>query len=550
MKLSGSQIILKVLKSKGVDTIFGYPGGAVIPFFDTLYDETQNFKIYRPAHEQNGVHSADGYARSTGKVGVFVGTSGPGATNTITGIATAYMDSIPILIITGQVPNTLIGKDSFQEIDITGMTLPITKHNYLIRKIDDLQETIENAFDVAKNGRPGPVLVDIPKDIFLSEYEYKENKNYNNKKNLTTNIKNIEQAINLINNSKKPIIYAGGGIRISKTDNLLTKFAEKSSIPVANSFMGLGTINRNHILSMGFLGMHGSKSTNLAVTKCDLLIAIGVRFNDRVIGNPNRFAPNANIIHIDIDNTEIDKNISNCIPLMGDFKIILKELIDKVNTINRENWLNEINTLKINEKITNEFTPNNIIKTINKFYNKNTILVTDVGQHQMWCGQYWKFQKSNEFITSGGLGTMGFGIGAAIGAQIGNTNKNTILITGDGSFRMSSQELVTISTYNIPIRIIMFNNGTLGMVRQWQKLFHNKRYSQTDLLNNVNYKTLVSAYNIQSYCIKDINNLEKYLSETINIKSPIFFECIIDKDYNVFPMVPPGKPIDEIMLND
>lgn len=550
MKLTGSQIILRVLREKGADTLFGYPGGAIIPFFDAIYDEMDYFKLYRPAHEQNGVHAADGYARTTGKVGVFVGTSGPGATNTITGIATAFMDSVPLLVITGQVANSQIGKDSFQEIDVTGITLSITKHNYLVRNIADLQKVIEEAYEVAKSDRPGPVLVDVPKDVLLDTYEYNEKKHEHHIKHFESDLSNIEKACQLINSAKRPVLYVGGGVKISKTDNLLRQFSEKASIPVANSFMGLGTVDRNHPLSLGFLGMHGARETNMAVTECDLLIAIGARFSDRVIGNPNRFAPKANIIHIDVDFTELDKNIANCLPIMGDFKTILTELINSVEKTDRKEWLEQIANWKVEKTDTTSFTPDNIIQTINSVYNDNTIVATDVGQHQMWTGQNWKFKHSNEFVSSGGLGTMGFGLGASIGAQLGNPDKNTVLIIGDGCFRMSSQELVTVSAYNVPVRIFMFNNKALGMVRQWQKLFNNKRYSHTDIGNDVNYTALAEAYGIKSYRIEDLDSLKKALEETKDLKAPVFFDCAIDKDFNVFPMVPPGKPIDEILFSD
>ncbi len=549
MKLSGSQIILKVLREKGIDTLFGYPGGAVIPFFDALYDELDYFKMYRPAHEQNGVHAADGYARSTGKLGVFIATSGPGATNTITGIANAYMDSTPLLVISGQVANTLIGKDSFQEVDITGITLSITKHNYLVRKIENLEDVIREAIDVALSGRPGPVLVDIPKDVFVNQYEYKGKPIEYNDNILVPNEDKIEKAVNLINESKKPVIYAGGGIRISKNDNLLLQLAEKAGIPVANSFMGLGTIPRNNDLSLGFVGMHGFKETNMAVTNCDLLIAIGARFSDRVIGNPDKFAPNAKIIHIDIDSTEIDKNTSQCIPLIGDMKSILINLIEKVDKKDRNNWLNEIMSCKVKSDIDGQFVPENILGNINKVYNENAIVVTDVGQHQMWTGQYWKFNKSNEFITSGGLGTMGFGFGAAIGAKVGNPDKNTIFITGDGSFRMSCEELVTISKYKIPVKIIMLNNNALGMVRQWQRMFSQARYSETDNYDDVNYQKLVEAYDIKGYKAESLKELNYILEETYNINESIFIECRISPECSVYPIVPPGRPIDELLLN-
>ncbi len=549
MKLSGSQIILKVLKEKGIDTLFGYPGGAVIPFFDALYDELDYFKVYRPAHEQNGVHAADGYARSTGKLGVFIATSGPGATNTITGIANAYMDSTPLLVISGQVANTLIGKDSFQEVDITGITLSVTKHNYLVRRVEDLEAVIREAVDVALEGRPGPVLVDVPKDVFLKECEYKGIEVVREYELVVPSNELLKKAAALINDAKKPVIYAGGGIRISKNDDLLLKFAEKTGIPVANSFMGLGTIPRSNELSLGFVGMHGFKETNMAVTNCDLLIAIGARFSDRVIGNPDKFAPNAKIIHIDIDSTEIDKNTSECIPLIGDMKSILQNLIELSNSQSRKEWLEEIMLSRVKSDIGGQFIPENILKRINKSYNQNTMVVTDVGQHQMWSGQFWKFNKSNEFITSGGLGTMGFGFGAAIGAQIGNPNKKTVFVTGDGSFRMSCEELVTISKYKLPVKIVMLNNNALGMVRQWQRMFSDARYSETDNYDDVDYLKLVDAYGIKGYKAETLEELDDTLEKTQNANETIFIECRISPECSVYPIVPPGRPIDELLLN-
>ncbi|MDD4088897.1 MAG: biosynthetic-type acetolactate synthase large subunit [Tissierellia bacterium] len=548
MKLSGSQIILKVLKEKGVDTLFGYPGGAVIPFFDALYDELDYFKVYRPAHEQNGVHAADGYARSTGKLGVFIATSGPGATNTITGIANAYMDSVPLLVICGQVANALIGKDSFQEVDITGMTLSVTKHSYMVRNIEDLEEAMKEAVEVAMEGRPGPVLVDVPKDVFLTSYEYKGNTETLNIENIVPNERKLNMAAELINNAERPVIYAGGGVRISQNDSLLVKFAEKTGIPVCNSFMGLGTIPRNNKLSLGFVGMHGSTETNIAVTNCDLLIAMGARFSDRVIGSPDKFAPKAKIIHIDVDSTEVDKNTYESIPLLGSMRDILTKLLDRAEEKDRSSWLEEIMSKKLKKDIEGLFVPENIFKEINKHYKENTIVATDVGQHQMWTGQFWQFNKSNEFLTSGGLGTMGYGIGAAIGAQVGNTNKKTILVTGDGSFRMNCEELVTIVKYKLPVKIVMFNNNSLGMVRQWQRMFSNARYSETDNYDDVNYQMLCGAYGIKAYKASSIVELEKILMETDNLNEPIFLECKIDQDCSVYPIVPPGRPIDELLI--
>lgn len=550
MKLSGSQIILRVLREKGIETLFGYPGGAVIPFFDALYDELDYFKVFRPAHEQNGVHAADGFARSTGKLGVFIATSGPGATNTVTGIANAYMDSVPLLVISGQVANVLIGKDSFQEVDITGITLSVTKHSYLVRRVEDLEDVIREAAEVAMAGRSGPVLVDVPKDVFLKDCEYK-GKNYDIDKNeaIVPSKEVFELAAELINKAKKPVIYAGGGVRISKNDELLLEFAEKADIPVCNSFMGLGTIPRKHRLSLGFVGMHGSIETNMAVANCDLLIAMGARFSDRVIGSPDKFAPGAKIIHIDVDSTEVDKNTYESIPLIGDMELILEKLLEKTEKNDRSCWLEEIMSKKQKYNIEGQFVPENILKEINKYYDKDTVVATDVGQHQMWTGQYWNFNKSNEFITSGGLGTMGFGIGAAIGAQIGNPDKKTVLITGDGSFRMNCEELVTIAKYKLPVKIIMLNNNTLGMVRQWQRMFSNAKYSETDNYDEVNYQMLAAAYGIKAYKAETLDELKKILEEASNINEPILLECKIDHDCSVYPIVPPGRPIDELLIS-
>lgn len=548
MKLSGSQIILKVLKEKGIDNLFGYPGGAVIPFFDALYDELDYFKVYRPAHEQNGVHAADGFARSTGKLGVFIATSGPGATNTITGIANAYMDSVPLLVLCGQVANALIGKDSFQEVDITGMTLSVTKHSYMVRRTEDLEDVIREAVDVAMEGRPGPVLVDVPKDVFLHTCDYKGISQEQKDINVVPDEDKLNMAAELINNAVRPVIYAGGGVRISKNDSLLVEFAEKTGIPVCNSFMGLGTIPRNNKLSLGFVGMHGYMETNMAVTNCDLLIALGARFSDRVTGSPDKFAPKAKIIHIDIDSTEVDKNTYESIPLLGNMKDILTKLLEKAEKKDRSKWLDEIMSKKLTKDIEGQFVPENILKEINEHYKEDTIVATDVGQHQMWTGQFWQFNKSNEFITSGGLGTMGFGMGAAIGAQVGNPHKKTVLITGDGSFRMNCEELVTIAKYKLPVKIVMLNNNSLGMVRQWQRMFSNARYSETDNYDDVNYQMLSAAYGIKAYKAVSMAELEEILNETNNLDEPIFIECKIDHDCSVYPIVPPGRPIDELLI--
>ena len=550
MKLSGSRIILETLKENNVNTLFGYPGGAVIPLYDALYDERDSFKHIRTAHEQHMVHAADAYARTTGKVGVAIATSGPGATNTVTGIANAYMDSVPIVVITGQVPNMLLGKDSFQEVDITGVTLPITKHNYLVRNVENLAQVVNEAMYIAAEGRPGPVLIDVPKDVFLAETEYvkKDKLNYKEEE-IIPSMDLIERAAKLINASKRPVVYAGGGVRISKNDSLLQKFVEKNDIPTANSFMGFGTMPRDHRLSLGLVGMHGHRETNLAVTESDLIIAIGARFSDRVIGKPDEFAPKAKIIHIDIDDTEIDKNTKDCVPLIGDMKSILELLYEKVEKNSRKEWLKSIVKEKIDDPEKDEFVPKNILETVNEYFKEDTVVATDVGQHQMWTGQFWKFKKSNEFVTSGGLGTMGYGLGAAIGAQVGNPNKDVVLITGDGSFRMNSIELLTLSKYKLPIRMIMMNNHSLGMVRQWQRMFSNSRYSETDTFDFVDNVKLMDAYGIKGFKVKSIEKLNQVLDDTKNLKEAIFIECLIDSNESVYPIVPPGRPINELLLN-
>lgn len=493
MRMSGAKVILECLKKEGIDTIFGYPGGAVIPLYDALYDYSDDFKHIRTSHEQGLVHAADGYARSTNTVGVCFTTSGPGATNAITGIATAFMDSSPMVVISGQVPTSLLGKDSFQEIDITGATLSMTKHNYLVRNTKELVPTIKEAFRVANSGRKGPVLVDVPKDLFLAEMDFSgedydlcqidDYMDYKSDFDLDdeTNIKLLNEAIDIIKESKKPIIYAGGGVKSSDSEEILEKFATKIDTPVLNTLMGLGNIDRKNELSLGMVGMHGSRESNLALSNSDLVIAIGARFSDRVISKSSEFAKNAKIIHIDIDPSEISKNIESNVSLVGDVKLVLSLLIERVESKNNSNWKEEIKRFRKSEGVqTYEFHPQNILKKINEKYEtlkKPTVVVTDVGQHQMWAAKYWNFKGNKSFITSAGLGTMGFGLGAAIGTKVGNVDKNVVLVTGDGSFRMNCNELATVANYNVPMLILLLNNRTLGMVRQWQKLFSNQRYS-------------------------------------------------------------------------
>lgn len=558
--MDGSRVLLECLKKEGVDTIFGYPGGAVIPLYDALYDYKEDFKHVRSAHEQGLVHAADGYARSTGKVGVCFVTSGPGATNAVTGIATAYMDSVPLVVICGQVSTSLLGKDSFQEIDITGVTLSITKHNFLVRKVEDIAPTIKEAFKVANSGRKGPVLIDIPKDLFLTEIDfdisnYESFLNEDRLQKIKTfelnkkNIDNLNKAVNLINNSKCPVIYAGGGVKSSNSEDILLQFAKKIDTPVLNTLMGLGGIDREHELSIGMVGMHGSRESNLALSNSDLIIAIGARFSDRVVGKASEFAKHANIIHIDIDPSEVNKNVGTDVFLIGDINEILNILIDKVYNKNNYTWKQEIYSYKEKEKIEySEFHPQNILRLVNEKFGKNSIVVTDVGQHQMWSAKCWKFSKGKTFITSAGLGTMGFGLGAAIGAKIGNSSKNVVLVTGDGSFRMNCNELATVANYNIPILILLFNNNTLGMVRQWQKLFSNKRYSETDILDNLDYIMLGNSYGIKGYKVDTIDELVKILSK-LKLNKPIILQCNISKDYDVYPIVPPNDALENLICH-
>ncbi|VHY68701.1 acetolactate synthase large subunit [Clostridioides difficile] len=564
MRMNGAKVILECLKKEGIDTIFGYPGGAVIPLYDALYDYSDDFKHIRTSHEQGLVHAADGYARSTNTVGVCFTTSGPGATNAITGIATAFMDSSPMVVISGQVPTSLLGKDSFQEIDITGATLSMTKHNYLVRNTKELVPTIKEAFRVANSGRKGPVLVDVPKDLFLAEMDFSgedydlcqidDYMDYKSDFDLDdeTNIKLLNEAIDIIKESKKPVIYAGGGVKSSDSEEILEKFATKIDTPVLNTLMGLGNIDRKNELSLGMVGMHGSRESNLALSNSDLVIAIGARFSDRVISKSSEFAKNAKIIHIDIDPSEISKNIESNVSLVGDVKLVLSLLIERVESKNNSNWKEEIKRFRKSEGVqTYEFHPQNILKKINEKYEtlkKPTVVVTDVGQHQMWSAKYWNFKGNKSFITSAGLGTMGFGLGAAIGTKVGNVDKNVVLVTGDGSFRMNCNELATVANYNVPMLILLLNNRTLGMVRQWQKLFSNQRYSQTDINENVDYVKLVNAYNIDGYKVSSMEELGKAL-DMIDFNKPVFLQCDIDKDYDVYPIVAPNDALENLICN-
>lgn len=546
--MNGAKALLESLKECGVDTVFGYPGGSVIPLYDALYED-EHFNHIRTAHEQGAVHAADGYARSTGKVGVCFVTSGPGATNTITGLATAYMDSAPLVIISGQVATPLLGRDSFQEVDIVGITFSVTKHNYQVREVEKISEVVKKAFEIAKSGRPGPVLIDIPKDIFLKEFNYEKYiKNEDNHKESKLRDTDMEDIAQLINKSERPIIYAGGGVKISHGENELLELIEKADIPVVNTLMSLGTTPRDHQLSLGLVGMHGFKECNLAVANCDLLLAIGARFSDRVVGDATKFASKAKIIHLDIDSSEVHKNVNAHLAVVGDIKSMVKAITKRVKAKDNSQWKKEIDSWKRQLKDEGAFNPKNILDNFYEKLGKEAFVATDVGQHQMWTAQHWRFNETNKFITSGGLGTMGFGLGAAIGAKVANPDKPVLLVTGDGSFRMNSNELFTVAKYNIPLTILLMNNSALGMVRQWQRMFCGGRYSETDVDESIDYVRLVNAYGIEGHSVDSLKGLKDVLSKVELGKKTVFIECKILKDESVYPIVPPGKPIDTILL--
>lgn len=549
MKLNGSEIIVECLKEQGVDTVFGFPGGAILNIYDALYKHSDEITHILTSHEQGAAHAADGYARATGKVGVCMATSGPGATNLVTGIATAYMDSVPLVAITANVTVPLLGKDSFQEIDIAGVTMPITKHSYIVKDVHVLADTIRNAFTIAQEGRPGPVLIDVTKDVTANICEYvKKAQQPIERQTATILEQDIEEALELINEAKRPFVFVGGGAVISEASEELKKFVRLIDAPVTDTLMGKGAFDGADPSYTGMLGMHGTKPSNFGVTECDLLIAIGARFSDRVTGNTKKFASKAKILHLDVDAAEINKNVKTYASVIGDAKEILKRLNDRLEQADRREWMEHIHTLKKQYPMTypeGTLTGPYVMEKIYEVTNGDAIITTDVGQHQMWAAQYYNYRNPRTFITSGGLGTMGFGLGACIGAKVGCKDKTVINIAGDGCFRMNMHELITATRYNIPIIEVVFNNNVLGMVRQWQDLFYNKRYSATIFDDKVDFIKVAEAMGAKAYRITKQEEVIPVFKEAIQSDVPVFIECMIDRDEKVFPMVAPGAPISE-----
>ena len=560
MMLTGAQIMMKVLQEEGVDTIFGYPGGVVIDIYDELAKTDIHHVLVR--QEACAVHAADGYARAGGRVGVCLVTSGPGATNTVTGIASAYMDSIPVVIFTGQVPTHLIGNDAFQEVDTVGITRPITKHNYLVKRTEDLARIIKEAFFLASSGRPGPVLVDLPKDISVSKVDYKAPKKVKLKSYNPTykpNVRQLHQVVNMIKAAKKPVIFAGGGVILSKAAKELTKFARKTQIPLTASLMGLGGFPGSDPLWLGMVGMHGTYRSNMSIGECDLLFGIGVRFDDRVTGRIDAFAPNAKIVHIDIDPTSIRKNIPVTIPVVGDCKTTLgqlNKLIDKEDLGDlkkkRKKWFDQIhhwkNTKPLEYEQKDVIKPQYVVEKLYQLTKGNAIITTEVGQNQMWAAQYYHYDKPNHFITSGGLGCMGFGLPAAIGAQLACPNKLVVDIAGDGSIQMNIQEMATAAQCGLPVKVVILNNGYLGMVRQWQQLFFDKRYVSTSLEHAPDFVKLAEAYGALGLRATKPEEVEPVLKKGLFSKKTVIMDFVVEKEECVYPMIPAGAAATEMLL--
>ena len=569
MKLNGAAILIECLIEQGVGTVFGFPGGAVLPIYDELYKRQDRIHHVLTAHEQHAGHAADGYARAGGKTGVCIATSGPGATNLVTPIATAYMDSTPVVFITGNVPQSLMGTDSFQEADISGMTMPVTKHNYLVTRVDRLADIVREAFYIAASGRPGPVLIDIPKDVQIAETEYEPASGAQlipklSMKHPTAQLRpegealerykvkaepRLEQAAQLIAEAHKPLIYCGGGVTLSGAEKELLAFADRVDAPVVSTLMGLGAVPATSPRMLGMLGMHGTHAANIAMQRCDLLIAVGVRFSDRALGNAATFAAQAKVLHIDIDRAEINKNVSTTLHITGDARVVLDLLLARVAQKNHEQWMQQARGM-MEEYLSDElFEPRKILRQMAAIAPEITV-ATDVGQHQMWTAQHFPFLHPRQLITSGGLGTMGFGLGAAMGAAASDPEGRPVaLVTGDGSFRMNLTELSTIGYYNIPVIVVIFNNGTLGMVRQWQTLFFGHRYSQTTLDRGPDFMKLAEAYGLSGTRVDTVEAFAAAFKTAVEKREPCIIECMLDIDEMVAPMVAPGSPIDSFCLN-
>ena len=558
--INGARMLLECLHKVGVTDMFGYPGGAVIPIYDEIYS-FEKIKHYFARHEQGAVHAADGYARVSGKVGVCLATSGPGATNLVTGIMTAHMDSIPLLAITGQVRSNLLGRDAFQETDIVGITVPITKGNYLVQNIKDIPRIIKEAYFIASTGRPGPVLVDIPNDIQQQEISYDEfNKLFDKEIQLegydptyVGHPVQIKRALSLIKKAKKPLIIAGAGVIKSQASKELFELANKMDMPVTTTLLGLGAFPENHDLSLGMLGMHGTVPANYATDEADLVIAAGIRFDDRIAGNPSKFCERAKIIHIDIDPAEIDKNKKADVPIVGDLKNVLSEINKELEPQDHKEWTDKVKEWKKEYPLAHrdvgkdKLLPQEVLKAINDILDGDTIVVTDVGQHQMWAAQYMTYKNTNSIVTSGGAGTMGFGVPAAIGAQVGARDKKVVLIVGDGGFQMTLEEIMMIRQYNLPVKVVIINNSFLGMVRQWQELFKDRRYSFVDLECNPDFVKIADAYGIKSERLKTKADLENKLKDLILSDEGVILDCIVEREENVFPMIPAGKTVSQMI---
>ncbi|MCM1111902.1 MAG: biosynthetic-type acetolactate synthase large subunit [Muribaculum sp.] len=560
MLLNGSEIVVECLKEQGVDTVFGYPGGAILNIYDALYKHSEEIRHILTSHEQGAAHAADGYARATGKVGVCLATSGPGATNLVTGIATAYMDSVPMVAITANVTLPMLGKDSFQEVDIAGVTMPITKHGYIVKNVEQLADTIRKAFEIARSGRPGPVLVDITKDVTAAQCEFTPARIKTAERQVFYQESDMEKVLTYIREAERPYIYLGGGAIISEASEEVARFAELIDAPVCDTLMGKGAFDGTSPRYTGMIGMHGTKTSNLGVSRCDLLVALGARFSDRVIGNPKKFAENAKIVHIDVDAAEINKNIRVDASLTGDLKAVLEDLNARIarecgeqGAYRHGEWMETIAAFK--EQYPLKYDPANlscpyVMEELYRVTKGDALITTDVGQHQMWAAQYYRYTKPRTFLSSGGLGTMGYGLGACIGAQVGQPDKLCVNIAGDGCFRMNMNELATASRYNIPIIQIVINNHVLGMVRQWQTLFYGKRYSQTVLQDAVDFCKVAEALGCAAIRVTAKEEVAPALERAIEMKRPVLIECVIPEDDKVFPMVPAGAPIDEVFDGD